>query len=333
MNSRRRHANPFLEYLLLCCLTACAAGCGRARGLPEPPFTLTHVGSNAWAAIDNPKAKAPSGANAGFVIGEGGVVVIDTFANIEAAEQLLAEIRRRTALPVKFVVNTHYHLDHVAGNGVFVDAGAVLLAHRNVRDWIHTENLRLVTDGMAAAHETITPEQSTFIEALTAPSAVFDEAVDLYLGGREIQVRGFPGHTGGDSVVLIPDAKIAFAGDLFWLRSLPNTVDASTKRWIDTLNALANNEAEYRFVPGHGDVGNAQDVKAFRDYLATVRTLVADAQAQGREGGAVVDAVMPALTARYGQWASFKYFARPNILEMDAELRGRKRIPQAGWAK
>jgi glyoxylase-like metal-dependent hydrolase (beta-lactamase superfamily II) len=315
-------------FLFLLSITVCPIACSRARGLSEPPFTLTLVASNAWAAIDNPTAKAPSGANAGFVIGEGGVAVIDTFANIEAARQLLAEIRKRTALPVKFVINTHYHLDHVAGNSVFVDAGAVVLAHRNVRDWIHTENLRLVTDGMAAEHETIKPEQRTLIEALTAPSAVFDEAVDLYLGAREIQVRAFPGHTGSDSVVLIPDAKIAFAGDLFWRRSVPNTVDASTLPWIDTLNALTNDEADYSFVPGHGDVGNTQDVMAFRDYLATVRTLVADAQAHGREGGAVVDAAMPLLAARYGQWAYFKYLAQPNILEMAAELSGRKRVPE-----
>jgi hypothetical protein len=94
-----------------------------------------------------------------------------------------------------------------------------------------------------------------------------------------------------------------------------------------------HDEAGYAFVPGHGDVGNAQDVAAFRDYLTTLRKLVADAQAQGKSDGAVVEAVMTPLTEQYGQWDYFTYLAQPNILEMDAELRGKKRIPEAPRAR
>jgi cyclase len=152
--------------------------------------------------------------------------------------------------------------------------------------------------------------------------------VDLHLGSRVIQVRSFPGHTGGDSVVLVPDARTAFAGDLFWRNMSPNLIDASTKPWIDTLDTLAKNEAGYMFVPGHGDVGNAQDVGAFRDYLSTLQKLVADARAQGKSGDALTDAVLPALAAKYGQWDFFKFLAPRNIAEMDAELSGKKRVPQ-----
>jgi glyoxylase-like metal-dependent hydrolase (beta-lactamase superfamily II) len=179
----------------------------------------------------------------------------------------------------------------------------------------------------AAAGNDIKPEEWALVKAFAPPTVVYDDAVDLYLGSREIQVRSLPGHTGGDSVVLIPDAKIAFVGDLFWRNTVPNTIDASTKPWIDTLTTLARERAGFTFVPGHGDVGNARDVAVFRDYLATVRTLVADAQAQGRPEGAVVEAVMTPLKEQYGQWDFFTYNARLNILEMNAELRGTKRIP------
>src|SRR5207237_1770671 len=113
-------------------------------------------------------------------------------------------------LPVRFVINTHYHLDHVAGNGIFALAGAVLLAQRHVRDWIHVENLRLVTEGMAAEHLTMTHEQRAFIEGFVAPTAVYDNRLDLYLGSRQLDVRSFPGHTGSDSVIFVPDARVAF---------------------------------------------------------------------------------------------------------------------------
>jgi len=139
MNHSQRAMRIFLlPHILLLCVSS--ANC--AQRSAEPPFTLKHLGPSVWVAINNPKALASSGANAVFVIGEDGVAVIDTFASIEAAKQLLAEIRKVTKAPVKFVINTHHHLDHVSGNGIFVDAGAVGLAQRNVREWIHTENLR-----------------------------------------------------------------------------------------------------------------------------------------------------------------------------------------------
>jgi cyclase len=103
-------------------------------------FILKPLGHNVYAAIDD--AKDEAGANAGFVIGDDGVAIIDTFENPEASKQMLSQIRKLTELPIKFVINTHYHIDHVAGNSLFQQNGAVVFAHRNVRAWIHTENLK-----------------------------------------------------------------------------------------------------------------------------------------------------------------------------------------------
>ncbi|MHB8503365.1 MAG: MBL fold metallo-hydrolase [Candidatus Acidiferrales bacterium] len=182
---------------------------------PEPSsdsllFTLKPLGNNVYAAIDKPKSSA--GSNAGFVIGDDGVAVIDTFEDAKAAKQLLAEIQKLTKLPVKFAINTHYHLDHVAGNAVFAETGAVIVGHKNIRPWIHTENLKFFG-------KNIKPEQKAMIEALVAPEVVYDSGIELYLGSRKILVRSFPGHTGGDSVVIIPDAQVVFTGDLFWKKN------------------------------------------------------------------------------------------------------------------
>jgi glyoxylase-like metal-dependent hydrolase (beta-lactamase superfamily II) len=130
-------------------------------------------------------------------------------------------------------------------------------------------------------------------------------------------------------VVLIPDAKIAFCGDLFFRQTMPNLIDASTKPWIETLDVLANSQPDYTFVPGHGDVGNAQDLATLRDYLATLRKLVSDEKAQAKSGDALAEAVMPELTGKYGQWSAFAYFAKASILQTEAELSGKKTIPQA----
>lgn len=304
-----------------CLLALCVVWAGCAQRPPEPPFILKQIGPNAWAAVDNPKAASPASANAGFVIGDDGAVVIDTFFTEDAARQLLAAIQSRTKLPVKFVVNTHYHIDHVAGNGVFAKTGTAILAQRNVRGWIHTENLRLMADF-------ITPELKAMTETIAAPTVDYEDASHLYLGSRAVHVRSFPGHTGGDSIVVVPDAKVAFLGDLFWRNMLPTLIDASTREWVETLDAIAAmDEPGYTFVPGHGDVGNVQDIAAFRDYLMTLRTFVADARAQGKAGDALAQSIVPQLKEKFGQWEFAEPLAKMNVLETDAEMSGTKRIP------
>lgn len=288
-------------------------------------FTLKPLGRNVYAAIDD--AKGDAGANAGFVIGEYGVLVIDSFENEAAAKQLLAEIRKLTKLPIKFVVNTHYHLDHVAGNAVFEQAGAVVLAQRNVFHWIHTENLKFF-------EKDIKPEQKAMVEALAAPSVLYDSDVQLVLGSREIVVHVFPGHTGGDSVVIIPDAKVVFCGDLFWRKTLPNLIDASTEAWMETLEDLQTPapSAAVVYVPGHGDPGDFHDVEDFRSYLATLRGWVKKQIKEGKTGDDLVNAVLPAVKEKYGPWIFFDDFAKPNIRDAEAELRGKKKIPQPALA-
>lgn len=299
----------------------CTQGTLRAQAPTDVWFTLTKIGPNVWAAIDNPQLKQRSYSDAGFVLGEDGVIVIDTLTSDDAAGHLLKEIRKLTHLPIRFVINTHYHGDHVAGNTVFADAGARVLAHRNVRTWIHSENMRLLGDKP-------NPDLITFIKRFAAPSVTYTQAVDLHLGQQVIQVRHFPGHTGGDSVVIIPDAKVVFAGDLLWRHVIPNTIDGSTKAWIQTLTTLANDYAGYTFVPGHGGIATAQDVIVLRDYLATVQTLVANARASGKAGEAVSATVLPALKNKYAAWEGFDYLVPRNIAEAEAEQSGKKRIPQ-----
>jgi cyclase len=285
------------------------------------PFTLHEVAPGVWAAIDNPAAKAArAGANAGFVIGTDGVLVVDTFENPDAAKELLNQIRQKTNLPIRFVVNTHYHLDHVAGNNIFIDAGATVLAQQNVRAWERTENKKFFG-------AKITDEQKNMVESLGLPSITYADGVTLYLGTRQVIVRSFPGHTGGDSAVFVPDANVVFCGDLFWNHTLPNLIDASTKPWIETLDAGIQHHPDAIFVPGHGEVGHIQDVRDFRDFLSDLRNDVGRAQADGKIDDALTEAVLPEIQQKYGKW-DFIGFAKPDIHYTDLELRGQKRIPQ-----
>ena len=313
-----------LAVVLIAAITLVTKRCGATTLNEQSPqsasllFTLKPLGHNVYAAIDN--AKGEAGANAGFVIGDDGVAVIDTFENPEASKQMLAEIRKLTQLPIKFVINTHYHIDHVAGNSFFQQNGAVVFAQRNVRSWIHTENLKFFG-------KDIKPDQRKMVETLGAPHALYDTGVTLFLGSRRIDVRVFPGHTGGDSVVFVPDANVVFTGDLFWRNTLPNLIDATTSAWIPTLNSVVAIAPDATYVPGHGYVGNAGDVKNFRDYLTFLRGQITPVVQQNKSGDDLVNAVLPAISEKYGKWEFFKYFAKADILHTAAEIRGDKKIP------
>jgi cyclase len=289
-----------------------------AQGPESTYFTLVPLGNNAWAAIAKEGGKA--GGNAGFVVGDNAVAVIDTFEDPAAAEELLATIRGITKLPIRYVVNTHYHFDHVNGNDVFEAAGATVFAHRNVSAWIRTENVRLFG-------EHITPAMKTRIESLPYPDVTYDEGVDLHLG-RTLEVRYFPGHTGGDSIVIDSSAGVVFCGDLLWKDHYPNLIDASTDKWIATLGKFQDKFGSYKLVPGHGGVAAAEDISAFKNYLFDLRAAVAKAQADGKSGDALVDAVQAELLPKYGKWGWSKSFARTNILQTTEELAGTKRIPK-----
>jgi len=111
-----------------------------ALAAENPDFTVKKLGEGIYAAVSGDGSKA--GSNAGFIVGSNGVLVVDTFEDVAPAKELLAEIRKVTKLPIKFVVNTHYHLDHTGGNAVFAQEGATIIAQRNLRGWLNTENLK-----------------------------------------------------------------------------------------------------------------------------------------------------------------------------------------------
>jgi len=302
---------------ILLCLPAPAAPAS-ANDHPEPFFQLEDLGQGVWAAISPPDGNA--GSNSGFIIGSASVLVIDSFEDPAAAQALLTSIHEKTSLPVRYVVNTHYHLDHVAGNGVYQAAGAVILAHSNVRDWERTENLKFFGDK-------ITAQESDMVHSLVLPSVVYRTDVDVYLGDRKVVVRVLPGHTGGDSIVFVPDADVVFTGDMFWNHTLPNLIDANTRAQIASNATLIADYPHAAFVPGHGGTGTATDVDAFAKYLQRLRTLVANAQARKNSGNALAAEVVPALKSTYGGWQYFDYFVEHNVEQTADELLHVKRLP------
>lgn len=296
-----------------------------AQPLPPPtPFVLKQVGPGIYAAIDGPEHKA--GSNAGFVIGDDGVLVIDSFFNLAAARSLVAEIHRLTPKPIRYVVNTHYHVDHTGGDQAMRDAGAVIIAHQNVRGWLRVNNINLLG-------ERITPELRGEIEALPLPDVTTDKDLTVWLGSRKVVVRTVLGHTGGDLTVFVPDSKVLFTGDMLWRRIPPNLIDGSVREWLATdedFERMAD-AAHVTFVPGHGDVSGLADVEDFRAYLLDLRRLVGEGRRRGLTADALAQYVTPKLKALHPAWPISDRAAALEVRYMDQELAGRKPrpVPQA----
>jgi len=321
-----------LSFKAIACLMDWAAKSGGRVGFvseppplpssPQPPlpFALKQLGPGVYAAIDGPEHKA--GSNAGFVIGDDGVLVVDAFFTPDAAQALVREIRRITPKPIRYLVNTHYHADHTGGDQVLRDAGAVIIAHRNVRGWVRVNNVNLFGDR-------ITPELKARIEALPLPDVTTDKDLTVWLGSRKVVVRTVLGHTGGDLVVEVPDAQVLFAGDMLWRKVAPNLIDGSVAQWqqTDADFAAMPAAAATRFVPGHGDVADLADMRDFRSYLLDIRKLVAAGRKAKLKDESLVQSVAPKLRALHPDWTISDRAIAAEVKYMEAELAGTKKRP------
>jgi len=311
---------------------------------PEDNFTLVKVADGIYAAIAKPGGLASG--NAGFVVGDNGVLVFDTFFTPQALEDLLAVIESETHKPVKFAVNSHYHLDHTGGNQVLASRGVPIIGHDRLMEWQTTKNRRFLpateelekrkTDAAKQLSETPADQadkraqlerQLRRLDAmmaikLTNPTVTFSAGVShLYVGQREVLLFSLPGHTGGDVLAYIPDANVVFTGDMGWRKTLPNLVDATVNDWIPSLDKLLADYPTARFVPGHGEVASPEDMREFRDYLADLRSRVQ----QSITEKLTLDQAKQRLTLpeKYKGFA-FQNFATPNVEDMFKELSGTK---------
>jgi cyclase len=250
------------------------------------------------------------------------VLVVDAFFNLDAARALVAEIRRLTPKPIRYVVNTHYHADHTGGDQALRDAGAIIIAHNNVRGWVRTNNINLFGDR-------ITPELKARIEALPLPDLTTDKDLTVWLGARKVLVRTVLGHTGGDLTIAVPDAKALFTGDMLWRKIGPNLIDGSVKEWMATDAALAAmpDAAHTTFVPGHGGVADQSDVNDFIVYLRDLRRLVSEGRNSGLRDEALAQSVAPKLKALHPDWTISDRAAAAEVRYMDQELAGTKKRP------
>ena len=223
------------------------------------------------------------GGNIGLSVGDDGAFLIDDQFGVLSA-RILKTVSELTPDPIRFVVNTHWHGDHTGGNQKMAEAGAILVAHENVRRAMSIDHFMAAFDRTVAA----SPEAAL-------PVVTFSESMTFHFNGDEIRVHHVaPAHTDGDAIVIFRDANVIHMGDTYFNGMYP-FIDVSTGGSIagmiaaaDTALDLADDETQ--FIPGHGPLSGVAELRASRAMLQAVHNRVRALITQGRSRDEVIAA-------------------------------------------
>ena len=273
-----------LGMFVLLALGLLTASLGAQAGLDTVQVRTTPLSRNVYVLTG-------AGGNIGLAIGDDAVFVVDDqFAPL--TPKILAAIAALTNKPVRFVVNTHWHFDHTGGNENMGKAGALIVAHENVRKRMSTEQF------MEALNRREPPSPRGALPVVT-----FTDGVTFNINDDSLVVTHMPpGHTDGDAIVYFTKANVLHTGDTFLSAGLP-FVDLSSGGSIDGIittaervYAMANDQT--KIIPGHGAIADRARVRAFRDMLVVLR----DRMKAEVVAGKTVDQVLAAnITAAFAR--------------------------------
>ncbi len=241
---------------------------------------LTKIADNVYSYVGEKDASPGHSfaANAGIVIGRDGVLVVDTLTSAKEGARFLADIRKVTDKPIKYVVNTHTHLDHSFGNCVFAKVGATVISHMADRMMLERNGADTLRN---IGNYGLKPEDMSGTE-IVLPTLSFSDRMQIDLGDESVKLyRVSPSHTAGSIVVLVPSKKLIFAGDILFTDFHPFLADADIAGWTGTIDSLLGTDLE-KIIPGHGPLSTKKDLKEMKEYLvqfdSTARALAAESQ-------------------------------------------------------
>jgi len=298
--------------LLPCCLRhAALAATGQLR------FDLKEIADGVFAFEGVVDLETPANegaiANLTVVVGKDAAAVIDSGGSLIEAKAFIGAIGKVTDKPVRYLINTHMHPDHIFGNAAFRDLGATIVGHRNLPRALEARGEFY----LKSYREQIGAALMKGIE-IVPPTMLVEDRLELDLGGHKLELKAWEAaHTDNDLTAYDAATRTFFAGDLVFVKHLP-TIDGSLLGWLRQMDALAAVGAE-RVVPGHGPVPSAwpEALDAERRYF---EALAGDLRKAIAAGTPLAEAVKTAGRSEAGKWALFDEYNGRNATAAYAEL-------------
>ena len=301
---------PWLSAALIL-LWASAAVHAQQRELPVhevAPGVFMHDGAIALMTRDNDGAIA----NVGFIIGDSAVAVIDTGGSVREGRELLTAIRAKTDKPIRYVINTHAHPDHVFGNAAFVGNGTTFVGHKNLPRALATHEAFYID-----AFRKIMGAELIDEVRIVAPTLLVDDTLKLDLGARTLTLKAWPAaHTDNDLTVLDERTGTLLSGDLVFLDHVP-VLDGNLRGFLSALDQLKTLPAE-RVVPGHGQVSPWP--AALTDERRYLGTLASDVRALVARGAPITAAADQAAASERSRWQLFEDYNARNATAAFSEV-------------
>jgi len=276
----------------------------------SPLLAAVWLSSNASFAQQDPSAEfrqvAPDlyfnfdfgGSNSAVLITDEGVLIVDSRTHPDDAELLLAEIRKITAAPIRYLVVSQHHGDHYMGNSVFKREGATIIAHADTQAVIEQRfEYERQTRPFAARGQD--PDEVV----LVLPDVLFEQHATITLGDRTVELIYLgPGQNEGDTLVYFPHARALHTGGVFHNQSWANTsFTPSMEGWLDVLRAMKEIDADI-YLPPHGDLATVADIDAFIEFIGSITSRMRAAI----DAGTPLERILETLTFDdYAAWRGY----------------------------
>jgi glyoxylase-like metal-dependent hydrolase (beta-lactamase superfamily II) len=285
--------------------------------LTEKKVSFTEVGPDLFAYT------AEGDPNTGVIVGDDSCAVFDAQATPAMARQVIEKVRIVTDKPIKYVILSHYHAVRVLGASAYQAQGIIasqetyrLIAERGQQDWESEYGRfpRLFRDAQS-------------IPGLTWPTLAFEREMTLFLGKRQVRlIQLGAGHTSGDIVAWVPDARVMFSGDLIEYHSACYCGDAHLRAWPQTLNAIRDFDPK-SVAPGRGDaLSDRQTVlealAMTRDFVSTLYSVAEMSVARGRPLKDTFAATREAMDPKFGSFAIYEHCLPFNVSRAFDEASG-----------
>lgn len=297
-------------------------------------FSIENLAPGVWAAIANDNY-GHAICNAGIIDLGDKTIVFDPFMNLDAASDLKTAAIALTKKQVQFVVNSHFHNDHIRSNQIFSPTASIIstvwtrnqesISEPEERAWEKQNAAKRLADSKEKLKTATGMEKEElpmwigYYEGLlqsgpqlktVLPDITFTDSLWIYGSKRSIElIECKNGHTGSDVILVLPKEKIIFMGDLLFVKRHPWLGDGDPKSWQQHLEKWKADENFSKYVPGHGPVGGKQEMNSMIDYLKELHQLVSESIQKNLPDSFIVKSEIP---QAFKEW-KFAGFYSPNL--------------------